>query len=543
MIINRLDFKSLQTRKIVYALLSILLTVVAFSCSDAYLNRVLNRAEALMQEHPDSALTLLRELKETHMDKPSKARFSLDYAMALDKNWVDTSDMEIIRPALEYYRMPVHRKERFLSRYYYARILENGQSDEEALQAVSEAEHLFCKSVDSVYLIRTAAMKARIYSRQLIYDKAEQAFLEAVRHSRELGDKENELRMKLSLANLYGAAGQLPKKDSVLSSMENPLPGLELVKARAVASLVFRLPEDSARFADDWRLFCETADRHPGLLDKNYKISYLLFRKRYADVIAVLTQEHPDSLSRSDQIAYWGNMMDAYAGLGAYEEAFRAHRQYSFLVEEKAIQEFQSDIRATEECYESSLKLYRKSLLISALILCVLLLSALVGWLSYRRRKKEAALNSLREEYEMLLRIRDSELARNELFAKRLDIRLTALKPYFTDKFPDELYDSSELRRMTEDSKMMLANIGFLFGMYHPKFIVKLEEKGLSELEIGYCCLFALGFTGNEIPDMLHRNSFYNASSTIRKKLGLGPHDTNLSIWIRNLYKETEKKA
>ena len=494
-----------------------------------------------MQEHPDSALTLLRELIETHMDKPSKARFSLDYAMALDKNWVDTSDMEIIRPALEYYRMPVHRKERFLSRYYYARILENGHLNEDALRAINEAEHLFCRAVDSVYLIRMAAIKVRIYGLQYINDKSEQALLEAIRYSRELGDKENEQRMTLSLANHYCGTFQFNKADSVLSSIGEPLPGLELWKAWAAAYIVFSVPKDSTRFADDWRLFCETAEQHPEWLDWRKKVCYLYFRKKYAEMISVLSQEHPDSLSRSDQIAYWGNMMDAYAGLGAYEEAFHAHRQYSSLVEEKAIQEFQSDIRSTKERYESYLIIYRNRLFNSALIICVLLLLALVGWLLYRRREKDVALNSLREEYEILLRIRDSELSRNELFAKRLDIRLKTLKPYFTDKFPDELYDSSELRRMTEDSKMMLANIGFLFGMYHPKFIVKLEEKGLSELEIGYCCLFALGFTGKEIPDILRRNSFYNASSAIRKKVGLGPHDTNLSIWVRNLYQECEK--
>ena len=62
-------------------------------------------------------------------------------------------------------------------------------------------------------------------------------------------------------------------------------------------------------------------------------------------------------------------------------------------------------------------------------------------------------LSDLRGEYEMLLRLQETELVRNEYFARKLENRLQALKPYFTDEFPDELYDSAELRRMTEDSK------------------------------------------------------------------------------------------
>ena len=149
-------------------------------------------------------------------------------------------------------------------------------------------------------------------------------------------------------------------------------------------------------------------------------------------------------------------------------------------------------------------------------------------------------LSDLRGEYEMLLRLQETELTRNDYFAKKLENRLQALKPYFTDVFPDELHDSAELRRMAEDSKEMLRNVGFLFGIYHPKFILALERKGLSELELGYCCLYALGFTGKEIPGKLQRNSFYNTSSALRKKVGLGPHDTNLSIWIQALYKDCE---
>ena len=519
--------------------LSLLLLFAAVSCSDPYLDGVLDRAESLMEVHPDSSLALLERLDQAGIDSPHrKARFALDYAMALEKNWVDTTNVEIIMPALKHYRWPCRKKYRFLSRYYYARILENGQSLEDAIQAFSEAEHSFGKGLDSVYLIRIHAARGRIYAKQFINDKAEIALQEAARYASKLRDPENEQRMMLSLADFYGATGRLRQKDSLLVMMGDPLPGLELEKAQSVASLVFKDPADSIRFWDDWSLFCQTAERQPESLDKNSLINYLLFRQKHTDALSVLSLEDPEKLSLSKAIAHWGLLMKAYEGMGAYENAFHALNRYSSLVEELSLNQFQSDLRSSEDRYEAQLKRYRNYLLNTLLGVLLLLLAASLGRLLKKKRRMEDMLSDLRGEYEMLLRLRETELVRNEYFAKKLENRLRALKPYFTDEFPDELYDSAELRRMTEDSKELLRNIGFLFGIYHPKFILALEEKGLSELEVGYCCLYALGFTGKEIPDKLQRNSFYHTSSKIRRKVGLGPHDTNLSIWIQNLYQE-----
>lgn len=459
--------------------------------------------------------------------------------MALDKNWIDSTDTSIIQPALKFYNSPFRKRERFLSKYYYARILENGHHYPEAVEAFSDAEHCFCKQADSVYLIRIASAKARIYTYQFIDDKAEQALLDAVRYSEELKEIEDEQRMKLSLADYYEASRRFEAKDSLLSLMKEVLPELRLWKASSAADLVIRQPEDSTRFPDDWRLFCKIADNQPQLLDWTSKTKYLLFRGQYADALAYLDGISPIDLPLFRQIAFWNLRRDAERQLGNYQEAYYAHNQCSSLVEELSLQVFQNDLRSVEERYQNKLNQYNNRIRTIALSILALLLLGAFLLVLYRKREKQEMLSGLREEYDMLVQVRKSELTQNEIFSKRLENRLTALKPYLSGDFPDELSDSSELRRMTEDSKQMLRNIGFLYGLYHPKFIQSLEEKGLSELETGYCCLFLLGFSGKTIPNKLHRNTFYNTSSAIRKKVGLGPHDTNLSIWIQDLYQNT----
>ena len=222
----------------------------------------------------------------------------------------------------------------------------------------------------------------------------------------------------LSLADFYGATGRLRQKDSLLVMMGDPLPGLELEKAQSVASLVFKDPADSIRFWDDWSLFCQTAERQPESLDKNCLVNYFLFRQKQADALSVLSREDPEKLPLSKAIAHWGLLMKAYEGMGAYEDAFNALSRYSSLVEELSLNQFQSDLRSSEDRYEAQLKRYRSYLLNTLLGVLLLLLAASLGRLQKKKRRMEDMLSDLRGEYEMLLRLRETELVRNEYFAK-----------------------------------------------------------------------------------------------------------------------------
>ena len=523
------------------ALLHLLLSLMTVSCADSYLDGVLDRSDAMMMEHPDSSLLLLQQVSVSDIDTPRrKARYSLEYAMALDKNWIDTSDVDIIQPALAFYHGPFWKRERFLTHYYYARILENGEKYPEAILAFSEAEHYFRKGLDSTYLIRIASAKARIYTFQLINDRAEESLLMALRLSKEQKDKENTQRMTLSLADYYEATKQYEKKDSLLSTMGEPLPGLRDWKAVCVADIVFRNASDSLRYMEDWGFYRALMNQQCNQVFWSSRSRFCLFEGRYKDALSLLSSIPEEQLGENQRIALLAIRMEAEYKLGQYQDAYLTLFQYSSLVESLSLKIFQNDLRSIEERYRNRLNDYRNRTILSVFSIITLLLLGALGWVMYRKKKKEVMLSDLKQEYEILVQLRHSEIARNEVFSKRLDNRLIALKPYITGSFPDELSDSSELRRMTEDSKQMLSNISFLFGLYHPKFVLTLEEKGLSEMETGYCCLYALGYVGKEIPDKLHRNSFYNTSSNIRKKIGLGPHDTNLSLWVKQLYQDTE---
>ena len=56
-----------------------------------------------------------------------------------------------------------------------------------------------------------------------------------------------------------------------------------------------------------------------------------------------------------------------------------------------------------------------------------------------------------------------------------------------------------ELERLVNNKTEFLYTTRMTFAAAHPKFIRLLENKGLTEPEIEYCCLYAIGLKGKEI--------------------------------------------
>ena len=97
-----------------------------------------------------------------------------------------------------------------------------------------------------------------------------------------------------------------------------------------------------------------------------------------------------------------------------------------------------------------------------------------------------------------------------------------------------------EVENLISDREGFLLSTKRIFKENHPEFIAFLESKGLSDWETGYCCLYTLGLKGKDVGEYIQKKRHYIISSEIRKKLGLGEHDTNIGIWLRTLLAELE---
>ena len=83
----------------------------------------LHRAEALMNEYPDSAWTLLNTISSDDMEqKRNRALYALLYTQAQDKTYRDETNDSLISVAVDYYRDTDDVRHKFLSYYYKGRV-------------------------------------------------------------------------------------------------------------------------------------------------------------------------------------------------------------------------------------------------------------------------------------------------------------------------------------------------------------------------------------------------------------------------------------
>lgn len=128
-----------------------------------------------------------------------------------------------------------------------------------------------------------------------------------------------------------------------------------------------------------------------------------------------------------------------------------------------------------------------------------------------------------------------------ELIRQRLSVLDKVLASHISSDDKTYRISEQEIENLISDRESFLLSTKVIFKERHPDFIAVLEKKGLTDWEIGYCCLYTLGLKGKDVGDFIQKKRHYIISSEIRKKLGLGEHDTNIGIWLRSQLAQTEK--
>lgn len=219
-----------------------------------------------------------------------------------------------------------------------------------------------------------------------------------------------------------------------------------------------------------------------------------------------------------------------YSSNGDREKAEKALHWREIILEQAESIEItdtlrRQNARIIQERYADKLKLVEKRrqtwtlilISLSILVLCI----SIIRWYARRLKQKpdDKAMALIRQRLSVLDKILASHISSDD-------------KAY---KISEE-----EIENLISDRESFLISTKIVFKENHPKFISTLEQKGLTDWEIGYCCLFTLGLKGKEVGEFIQKKRHYIISSEIRKKLGLCEHDTNIGIWLRKLISETE---
>lgn len=125
-----------------------------------------------------------------------------------------------------------------------------------------------------------------------------------------------------------------------------------------------------------------------------------------------------------------------------------------------------------------------------------------------------------------------------EVIKERIGILNTLFAANILDKRSAVTTYVDLVKREISDKEKFMNSNRLAFKASHPMFIKYFEEHGLTEYEINYLCLYAIGLRGKEVGNYLELRRHYNISSDIRRKLGIDEHETNIGIYVRKLLKQ-----
>ena len=160
----------IQTMKQHLALAMIVSSVLLCSCSRSNdTSRLVYDIENYIESRPDSALAVLQSLdtRQLHSDK-DRAKYALYLSMALDKNYIDKTDFDVLQPAIDYFSKHGSATDKLRTFYYQGIIYYYRNEFESALSSFVVSLEEGENSNDELTKARNLYVQSYIYS--TLYD-------------------------------------------------------------------------------------------------------------------------------------------------------------------------------------------------------------------------------------------------------------------------------------------------------------------------------------------------------------------------------------
>ncbi len=570
--------------KILRTLLSIII-LAATACSAPHSNADLDRADSLIESQPDSALAILTAIAPESLPSPAlRARHALLLSMALDKNYIDTTSLDILRPALDYYPRHGSPDEKLRTFYYEGRIHQNRGDRDAALNSFVKAIHLAPACTDSLVIARAYEGQADIY--------------------KEYFDHQGFIENQLKAADIYGALGKAGYR---LDCLMNALNYALIEKNKATADSLIRITDSlsgveesslymlrdlkliyAIQFSDNEAidsLIMAQGDLSGYDINGILTLAYANYRAGHVDRADELLTLADASGFVTDTLRYQSIYVLVHRDLRDYEKAFNMYWDYSHTLDSIYVVRFEQKSQSIEEKHriemQAQLDAQRKTRIIWLCVGILLILAAGVIILlllvrsnrirkdlahqraraaeleneklkteniniALERDKKSLEAENLAHRVELLES--ESESLKNlidsheelpaeveSVIQERIEMLNALLAGYITaDDRYEKPYDDW-VKQLTDDTEAFMNTNRMAFQASHPRFIRYFEEHDLTTDEINYVCLYALGLRGKEVGNYIKKRSHINVSSAIRRKLGIDRHETNLGIYVRKL--------
>lgn len=523
----------------------------------------LSQVESYIEEKPDSALVALEQINTSELfGKEEKAKHALLYSMALDKNFIDKNDFDVLQPAIDYYEDNGSATDKLRTYYYQGRIYQNMGNDALAMECFVNAIAAGNESEDVLTRARVYFAQSKIYYSIYEWDSFIESNKQAANLFQEAGALNSYANCLIRIINGYTLT---ENPENALLYIEDCKRLLGTISAGRLGDFYSAYLTYLIKYGEEQEIIKVIQDYMnsvpaPRIDWLTIANSYIKI-KRYDDALESVSQCSND-LEITSGLKYQATISDIYQHLGRYQEALEAYQKYMAASDSAAYAVIRQDTKFVEERHQLELQALteresKKRVLLFAAI-CIILLLGIILWIRTRlkvnRMEKaiaEQEMERYRAMYEQMEEERDNLtniLAQNDelepdvktAVVKRLELLNKFFTAYITNNIEIDRKANKEMEELLANKDTFMVSTKLAFAGSHPKFIKYLEERGLTEWEINYCCLYALGLKGKEVGRYIKMRSHYNNSSEVREKLGINEHETNLGIYIRKLLKSFE---
>lgn len=247
------------------------------SCDNRQTKSLLQDVETYIQERPDSALRVLRKVDSLTLNTMAlRARYSVLFAMALDKNYIDTTALSILEPTVAYYEKFGSPKDKMLSYYYLGRIYSNRKDYPNAviyyLQALRESSEYDYYHRGLIY-----AASADAYNASFNDEEELRNTILAYECFEKIGDKDLDLSL-YKVAQAYHNNERFDVADSLYSLVYSGKDSTSRLALYAMEDLVSNdLYQEKQDVERDLGLLEYVAEHRGNLsLESYYEYAYLL---------------------------------------------------------------------------------------------------------------------------------------------------------------------------------------------------------------------------------------------------------------------------
>ena len=518
------------------------------------------QVESYIEERPDSALVVLQAIETDELvGNEEQAKHALLLSMALDKNYIDKTDFEVLKPAIDYYEDNGTETDKLRTYFYQGRIYQNAGNDAAALECFVKAISEGDESDDILTKARIYFNRGSIYYSLYEWDSFIETNKMAASYFKQAGRHHSYVHCLILIVNGY----------TLKNEPENALPYIDECKQlREIMS--FHLLRE---FYSSYIIYLEDCGTDAEIKDviKEYlntipveNIDWLTLANayiklgQYEDALQAIEQ-YKYSANTSEEIKYKALKSEIYERLGRYEESLRAYKEYMVVSDSTTWAVMQQDTKFVEERHNLEMakaqETEAKNKRTIAIMACVIALigSLLVIMIIRRRlqitRAKNRELEVEKQRYEQLYAdavaerdaltkmVEDSNV-RDEAKAvikARLDVLNKVIISQITGTTSANKKVYEELESLLADKESFIESTRLTIEGNNPEFIATLKERGLTGEEINICCLYAIGLKGKDIKAYTSQPRHYHHSADIRHKLGLTESDTNLSIFLRDM--------